>query len=222
LFPGEYSTARSARVNIDELKKNIISLGVQDRISKINEIKIALSECSPFSEEPVDCVQWVRSEDVVANDYNPNAVAVTEMKLLETSILQDGYTQPIVVWKNGDKFEVVDGFHRSRVGKESDTVRTRVMGYLPVVVINDQSLDRGNRIAATIRHNRARGKHRVGSMSDIIMELKKRRWSDERIASELGMHEDEIIKLSQIAGLSELYKDREFSKAWDPDEEKIQ
>lgn len=203
---------------IDEINRQLSALSAEDKISAINEIRAALSSHSPLNAEPVDCVKWVKSEDVIANDYNPNAVAATEMKLLETSILNDGYTQPIVTWFRDGKYEVVDGFHRNRIGKESQPVRERVLGYLPVVVINDGSADRGNRIAATVRHNRARGKHKIASMSEIIVELRRRRWSYEKIANELGMYEDEIIKLSQISGLAELFKDREFSKAWIPDE----
>lgn len=205
----------------DQLRKLLSELPLEKRVDAINRIKNILKECSPFQAEPVDCVHWVRSDLVVANDYNPNSVAATEMKLLETSIKNDGYTQPIVTWLHDGKYEVVDGFHRNRVGKESADIRTRIHGYLPVVVINDHSADRSNRIAATVRHNRARGKHKVASMSDIIVELRRRRWSHEKIASELGMKEDEIIKLSQISGLASLFKDRDFSKAWNPDEASI-
>jgi hypothetical protein len=137
------------------------------------------------------------------------------MKLLERSIQEDGYTQPIVGWEAGDGIEVVDGFHRNRVGKESAIVRQRVRGYLPVAVVNASRTDRADRIAATIRHNRARGKHRVDSMSDIVIELKRRNWDDSKIARELGMDQDEILRLCQITGLAELFTDREFSKAWD-------
>lgn len=203
---------------IEEINRQLNLLGDEERIDAINQIRAVTSSHSPLKNEPVDCVRWVKAEDVIANDYNPNAVAATEMKLLETSILSDGYTQPIVTWFRDGKYEVVDGFHRNRVGKESPEVRERIRGYLPVVVINDDSADRGNRIAATVRHNRARGKHKVASMSEIIVELRKRRWSYEKIANELGMYEDEIIKLSQISGLADLFKDREFSKSWVPDE----
>ena len=117
-----------------------------------------MHEISPFSEEPVDCVLWVPSVSVVANDYNPNSVAPPEMQLLEHSITEDGYTQPIVAWENSGFYEVVDGFHRHRVGRESMIVMGRIHGYLPVTIVNDNRLDRGDRMAATIRHNRARGK----------------------------------------------------------------
>lgn len=186
-------------------------------VEAINALRLELHKHSPFAAEPVDCVQWVRADDVIANDYNPNSVAPPEMKLLEHSINKDGYTQPIVVWRAGDKMEVVDGFHRNRVGKECASVRKRVKGYLPVVVANLGEGDRSDRIAATIRHNRARGKHRVQAMSDIVIELKRRNWSDDRIAKELGMDADEVLRLCQISGLVEAFSDQQFSQAWDID-----
>lgn len=164
---------------------------------------------------PVSHVKWVPAEKVVANDYNPNVVAPPEMKLLRLSIESDGYTQPIVVWEREDGiYEVVDGFHRHIVGKE--------LGYthLPVVVVNNERTDRNDRIASTIRHNRARGKHQVVGMSEIVQELSRRNWSNEKIARELGMEPDEVLRLKQIGGLAEMFADEEFSEAWDiePDE----
>lgn len=181
----------------------LATLPLQSRIYAINAIRESLHEHSPFRDEPVDCIRWIASEELTANDYNPNSVAPPEMKLLEHSITEDGYTQPIVAWKNGKAFEVVDGFHRNRVGRESKSVRERVHGYLPVTVINEKRIDRSDRIAATIRHNRARGKHKVEAMSDIVVELKRRNWSDEKIGRELGMDADEVLRLCQITGLAD-------------------
>lgn len=185
------------------------------RIDLINAMRLELHRHSPFASEPVDCVLWVEADSVQANDYNPNSVAPPEMKLLEHSILEDGYTQPIVTFDEGASRQVVDGFHRNRVGKECAKVRKRVMGYLPVVTINETREDKGDRIAATIRHNRARGKHRVEGMSEIVIELKRRNWSDEKIGRELGMDPDEVLRLSQISGLAEMFKDHAFSEAWE-------
>lgn len=190
----------------------------ESRIETINALRQMLHEYSPFAAEPVDCVRWVKSEDIQANDYNPNSVAPPEMRLLEHSIGEDGYTQPIVAWQNNGHFEVVDGFHRNRVGRESPAIRKRVMGYLPLTVINGAREDRGDRIAATIRHNRARGKHQVAKMSDIVIELKRRNWSDEKIGRELGMDPDEVLRLTQITGLAEMFSNQEFSKAWEAGE----
>ena len=153
--------------------ESIKEMPFEEKIGTINEVKKLLKQISPFSAEPVECVQWVKSEEVIANDYNPNSVAPPEMELLHTSIQEDGYTQPIVVWEHDGIYEVVDGFHRNRVGKEYADIKERIHGYLPVVVINNGRTDKGDRIASTIRHNRARGKHKVDAMSDIVLDLKK-------------------------------------------------
>ena len=197
----------------DELRQ----MDLEDQVSFLNEARAMLHKAGPFAAEPVDCVTWVHAETVAANDYNPNSVAPPEMKLLERSIDADGYTQPIVSWQREDAREVVDGFHRHRVGKESESVRARVHGYLPVVTINAEREDKGDRMAATIRHNRARGKHRVDAMSEIVIELKRRRWSDEKIGKELGMDPDEVLRLTQVSGLAEMFADKEFSEAWEAD-----
>lgn len=201
---------------IDELAQ----LPDDERIEALNQIKRALHAISPFREEPVDCVLWVPAETVEANDYNPNVVAPPEMRLLEHSIGEDGYTQPVVTWlypdENGDaEREVVDGFHRCRIGRESKDVQKRTRGYLPVTTINADRDARPDRIAATIRHNRARGKHLVEGMSEIVVELSRRNWSDARIGRELGMEPDEVLRLKQISGLAEIFSDREFSEAWE-------
>lgn len=160
---------------------------------------------------PINCVRWVPVAQVTANDYNPNSVAPPEMELLQVSIEADGYTQPIVTWQTGpDAYEVIDGFHRYRIGVERLN-----LSHLPIVVVNNDRTDRGDRIAATIRHNRARGKHQVGAMSEIVQELSRRNWSPEKIGRELGMEPDEVLRLRQITGLAELFEDREFSEAWE-------
>jgi ParB-like chromosome segregation protein Spo0J len=202
---------------VRELLPDIAALDESERIAVINEIKIMLHDASPFRSEPVDCVLWVPAEHVQANDYNPNQVAPPEMRLLELSIEEDGYTQPIVTWQVNGYREVVDGFHRNKVGKECKSVRQRIHGYLPVTTINGDRTDKNDRIAATIRHNRARGKHQVQGMSDIVLELKRRNWSDQKICKQLGMDEDEVLRLTQIQGLSEMFADHEFSDAWEVD-----
>ena len=208
--------ATSIQERVQSIIQDLSVLDLVDRVDALNEIKRMLHQASPFADEPVDCVEWVPSVAVHANDYNPNSVAPPEMKLLETSILEDGYTQPIVTFQEETmNREVVDGFHRNRVGKESKPVRKRVHGYLPVVTINSGRTDKGDRMAATIRHNRARGKRRVDAMSDIVIDLKKRNWTDEKIANQLGMDPDEVLRLCQISGLAEAFKDRQFSEAWE-------
>jgi ParB-like chromosome segregation protein Spo0J len=191
-----------------------------ERIEVLNEIRRALHTVSPFQEEPVDCVLWVPNGNVEANDYNPNVVAPPEMKLLTHSIKEDGFTQPIVTWvdeTDHGRREVVDGFHRSRVGRESRAVRSRVNGYLPVTTINADRESRSDRIGSTIRHNRARGQHTVDGMSEVVVDLARRNWSDAKIARELGMEPDEVLRLKQISGLAEMFADKEFSEAWEVD-----
>ena len=152
---------------------------------------------------------WIKTELIIANDYNPNKVAPPEMELLRLSIESDGFTQPIVVWKIDNYYEVIDGFHRHIVGKKMG------LTHLPIVIVNKDSIERNDRIASTIRHNRARGKHQISAMSDIVVELSRRNWSDNRISKELGMDADEVLRLKQITGLAEAFQNEEFSKAWE-------
>lgn len=207
------------RTLLERLISEIELLPTDEKIEALNISKVALHEVSPFKGEPVDCVIWVPGDSVFANDYNPNRVAPPEMRLLETSILEDGFTQPIVTWVDDGRREVIDGFHRHRVGQECKTVRERINGHLPVTTVNESRLDRGDRIASTIRHNRARGKHQISAMSDIVVELSRRNWNDAKIARELGMDPDEVLRLKQITGLAELFADEEFSEAWEVESE---
>lgn len=205
-------------IDISKIIDEIKSMSLDDKVKTINEIKKQLHEVSPFKDEPVDLILWVKNEEVIANDYNPNNVAPPEMELLKTSILADGYTQPIVTFPENGINTVIDGFHRSRVGKEDDEVKKRVFGYVPITVIRPSQEDKGDRMASTIRHNRARGKHRIDGMSEIVLELKRRNWTDNKIAKNLGMDADEILRLCQISGLREMFAGEEFSKAWDVDD----
>jgi ParB-like chromosome segregation protein Spo0J len=196
--------------------EEIAAMAIDEKIDAINKLRLAIFAISPFNTEPVDCVVWVKNTTVYSNDYNPNSVAPKEMELLHTSIAADGYTQPIVTMPDAEgNREVVDGFHRHRVGKECSDIQSRVHGYLPVVQIRNSQTDKNDRMAATIRHNRARGKHKVEAMSDIVVELKRRFWSDEKIAKELGMEPDEVLRLMQITGLTDMFADAEFSEAWE-------
>lgn len=162
---------------------------------------------------PVYNVIAVPLEKIQANAYNPNHVAPPEMKLLELSIWEDGYTMPVVCYYDEDKdmYEIVDGFHRYTVLKTSKRIRERENGMLPVVVI-DKPIE--NRMASTIRHNRARGSHDIELMSNIVSELVESGMSDAWIMKHIGMDADELLRLKQITGLAELFKDEEFSKSW--------
>ena len=201
--------------NVKPILFDVGQLPVEQRIDAINKIRAMIHAISPFKDQPVDYVKWVKNTEVHSNDYNPNSVAPPEMELLRLSIAADGYTQPIVSMPAEGSYEVVDGFHRHRVGKECADIQERVHGYLPLVQINTDRHDKSDRMAATIRHNRARGKHKVEAMSDIVVELKRRFWSDAKIAKELGMEADEVLRLQQVTGLASVFADRHFSEAWE-------
>lgn len=167
---------------------------------------------------PVYQVIAVPIDKVIANNYNPNVVAPPEMRLLELSIWEDGYTMPCVCYyhPDEDKYEIVDGFHRYMVMKTSKRIYEREGGMLPVSIINK---DISNRMASTIRHNRARGVHSVELMSSIVSELTKSGMSDSWIKRNIGMSKDELLRLKQITGLAELFANNEFGKSeeWDED-----
>lgn len=207
---------------VDDLTTELIGaladLPLDEQVEALNRVRAAIHEASPFADHPVDLVQWVPVDSVQANDYNPNSVAPPEMELLHLSIAADGYTQPIVANLEDDTHVVVDGFHRNRVGREYSDVAETLHGYLPVVQIRENGNDRGDRMASTIRHNRARGKHAVTKMTDIVLELKRRNWSDKKIGKQLGMDPDEVLRLSQIGGLADAFADRSFSLAWEVDD----
>jgi ParB-like chromosome segregation protein Spo0J len=199
----------------DDICEQLGNLPIDERIAVLNELRRRLHAVSPFQSEPVDCVLWLPHEHVQGNDYNPNHVAPPEMRLLERSIAADGYTQPIVAHENGDGVEVVDGFHRSQVGKERPRIRERLHGYLPVTLINAQRSDRRDRMAATIRHNRARGKHAVVLMTDLVADLLRQGWTAEEVAQELGMDTDEVLRFMQQTGIADLFKGQRYSRAWE-------
>lgn len=194
------------------IKETINRMELDDKVEALNQVRKELAEISPFKEEPCDCVLWVKQENIKANEYNPNHVAAPEMQLLYESIKQDGYTMPIVTYdlKDGQR-EIVDGFHRNRVGREHKDIQERIHGYLPVSTI-DKAAD--ERIGSTIRHNRARGTHGIRPMSDIVVELATMGWDDEKICKKLGMDLDEVIRLKQITGLKEAFMNHSFSRSW--------
>ncbi|MDR2870844.1 MAG: ParB/RepB/Spo0J family partition protein [Deferribacteraceae bacterium] len=162
---------------------------------------------------PVYNVIAVPIENIQANEYNPNSVASPEMKLLYKSILEDGYTMPIVCYKiSNECYEIVDGFHRYTIMRKHKYIYEREEGRLPVVVIDK---DISNRMASTIRHNRARGKHSIELMTKIVADLVESGVSDAWILKNIGMDSDELLRLKQLSGLAALFKDREFSKSWD-------
>ncbi|PAF49630.1 chromosome partitioning protein ParB [Helicobacter sp. 12S02232-10] len=171
------------------------------------------SKTNPIFKSPVYQVTPVPFEKIRSNAYNPNHIATPEMVLLYQSILNDGYTMPIVCYyiKKEDIYEIVDGFHRYVIMREHKDIYERERGLLPVVVIDK---DISHRMASTIRHNRARGSHAVELMQKIVSELIECGKSDEWIMKNIGMDADELLRLKQVSGLSSLFANKEFSKSW--------
>lgn len=171
------------------------------------------AELSPMASQPIDRVLWVPINKVKANDYNPNSVASVEMKLLYKSIDHDGYTQPIVTVYDPEKkvYVIIDGFHRYFICKSNDDIRERNKGLLPIVVLDK---DINDRMASTVRHNRARGKHSIDGMSSMVFQMLENGWQDDEICNELGMEAEELLRLKHITGFSKLFQDMEYKKAW--------
>ena len=166
-----------------------------------------------MNKHPVSNVKWVNVDEVEPNDYNPNSVAGTEMGLLYTSIKHDGYTQPIVtIWdEEQGKYIIVDGFHRYFICKTNKDIQESTGGKVPIVVIEK---DINERMASTVRHNRARGAHSVSGMSNMVFSMLDNGWGDAEICNHLGMSPDELLRLKHITGFSKLFADTEYNKAW--------
>jgi len=196
--------------NLDEIQK----LEGQARLEAIEQAREALHNLSPVCGQPVDRIRWVPIDMVEPNDYNPNSVAKVELGLLYTSILHDGYTQPVVtIWDSEkEKYVIVDGFHRYFTCRNNQDIRDRNLGYLPVVVLDKPINDR---MASTVRHNRARGKHSIDGMSNMVFQMLENGWSEAEICAELGMEAEEVLRLKHITGFSKLFEDVEYKKAWE-------
>lgn len=185
-----------------------------ERIEVLNTLRQTLHQHSPFVDEPVDCVLWVKTSELVPNDYNPNFMAPSEKKLLQRSLETNGYTQPIVAAVRKKKYVIIDGYHRYNLGKSKSILGKKLSQYLPVTLISEEGLLPAERIAATIRHNRARGKHQIAAMSAIVQDLHRLGWEDSKISGELGMDKDEVLRLKQISGLAEMFLDNAYSTGW--------
>lgn len=184
---------------------------VNDKIDTLNYVRSMLHEISPMKHHPVDFVAWEKSEDVEGNDYNPNSVAPPEMNLLITSIEEDGYTMPIVGSPEKGIIRIVDGFHRRKAEQSSKKISGSTLGRLPVTYIRESKRELSQRMASTIRHNRARGTHDITLMSEIVRELITSGKSAVWISKHIGMDIDEILRLKQLTGIAELFKSRDFS-----------
>jgi len=178
------------------------------RLHEVNDELLAAIESQPVSN-----VRWVPIEKVEANDYNPNKVAPNELRLLHTSVMADGFTQPVVTVheRERDVYVIVDGFHRWLLLKRYDDVRELTGGLCPVVIIEAPL---AGRMASTIRHNRARGKHSIAGMSQVVFGMLDQGLTDERICAELGLEADELLRLKHITGFARLFADAEYGKAW--------
>ncbi len=195
----------------EAIAEALAGLSADEQIDAINELQVCLHAHNPIK-DPVGCVLWVREDAIHGNTYNPNHVAAPEMRLLYLSIKEDGYTQPIVAFPLGNgENEVVDGFHRHLIPQKHHDIRERLHGRLPVTLIRKPA---DERMASTIRHNRARGKHGVAPMSELVAALIRDGWPDDRIAKHLGMELDEVLRLKQVTGLPDLFRDRDYSRSW--------
>ena len=195
---------------IEEITKD---MPFDEKVAIFNQITQELYDWLGVN-HPALNVQLVKADDVIGNDYNPNKVAPPEMKLLKLSIRKDGLTMPVVggdTPKEKHPYTVVDGFHRTTVAQSDKGVRESLHGYLPVSRLNKGLEDR---ITATVRHNMARGTHQVELSAKLVTMLKKHNWTNARIGMELGMDADEVLRLKQITGLAEAFKNEEFSKSW--------
>ena len=183
----------------------------QDKFEFLNEVKDYIYSLSPQKVNPVDRVIWVPKDMVIANNYNPNSVAEKELKLLYTSVNEDGYTQPIVtIWdENLGKYVIVDGFHRNLILRKYKDIEERCYGRLPIVVI-DKNIDQ--RMASTVRHNRARGSHSVDGMVNIVFNMMRNGCSEREICDKLGMEQREFVKLKYITGFAKIFKNYDYSK----------
>jgi hypothetical protein len=192
---------------------NTTKLTEQELIDKVNDLARELYEINPIK-QPMSLVQWVPIEKVEPNSYNPNSVANKEMKLLYISIKNDGYTQPIVTIydEKRDKYVIVDGFHRYFTAKSKKEILDRNKGRVPITVINK---DINNRMASTVRHNRARGAHSINGMSNMVFEMLDNGWDDASICNEMGLEVEELIKLKHLTGFAKLFEDVEYQKGWE-------
>jgi hypothetical protein len=206
------SLADNLKVAIKEAYNN-----VEQKQEFLNELRAFIfNEVSPRKSQPIDNVKWVPIEQVQANDYNPNSVAKNEMRLLYVSISHDGYTQPVVtIWDDElQKYVIVDGFHRYTTMRMNKDLQEINGGYLPIVVIDK---DINDRMAATVRHNRARGKHSVAGMGQIVFKMLQNGATDEQICAEVGLEPEELVRLKYVTGFAKLFNDVEYNQAYETD-----
>ncbi|OMP80031.1 ParB N-terminal domain-containing protein [[Flexibacter] sp. ATCC 35208] len=211
---------------IEEKVKELCALitaldGEDNKIDTLNLVRRHLHKISPLNHHPVDLVEWEKVENVRPNDYNPNHVAPPESKLLYLSILEDGYTMSIVGAREieDDTRVIVDGFHRHQVVRDFKKISNSTFGRVPITNVREGKEGRADRIAATIRHNRARGVHAIDDMIEVVRILKVECGaSNDWIVKHIGMDPDEVLRLSQLSGIAALFANKDFSKERDFDE----
>lgn len=189
---------------------------IDQKIELINLIRIEIHEVSPLKHHPVDCIVWERSEEIETQKINPNAIAPPEMELLYQSISNDGYTMPVVSFRQDDGvIRVIDGFHRRKIERLHDDISKSTFERIPLSFVRKTQEDESNRMASTIRHNRARGTHNIDLMSTIVAELVEMGKGDPWICKHIGMSADELLRLKQITGLASLFQNTDFGKSWE-------
>lgn len=197
-------------VMIKPVLEYITGLPLDQRVEALNQVRGLLHDVSPF-EEPIDVVYWVRNEKVHPNDYNPNVVYAPEMKLLEIS-MRKHVTQPVVTSRIAGEYRITDGEHRYITATTSQKLKERLMGYVPVTITKSKTLP--DHMADTVEHNRARGVHKLDSMTDIVLTMMREGWSDDKIADHLGMDADEILRMKQVSGIAKAYERPAYNRAW--------
>ena len=208
-------TSKNKKI-LDELKNAYHMKQIPQRVEFLHELRAFLREISgfEFTKQPIDDVRWIPIEKVRANDYNPNSVATEELRLLYTSIREDGYTQPVVTIRDeeNDLYIIVDGFHRYLTMRTHKDIHDRTGGLLPCVVIDKPLADR---MASTVRHNRARGKHSVSGMSSLVFTMLDEGKTDSEVCENLGMTPDELVRMKHITGFSKLFESVEYQQSWE-------
>ena len=204
----------------DRLVAEIAALPLDNRVEALNQVRWQLHQISPFRAEPVDCVLWVKAENITANDYNPNHVAKPEMHLLEHSMSEYGIGFPLITYPQTHEpspctlQRIVDGFHRSRVGQTCRALARRLHGYLPVAWIKGSPDDDNRYMAATVAYNRARGQHQTELMGVLVARMLEQGCTDTQIASTLGMQAEEVLRLKQTTGLANLFAHESYGRSW--------
>lgn len=202
-----FELAAELATKIEQLKT------VDEKIDTLNAVRLMLFNVSPENNHPVDCVIWEKTENVECNDYNPNAVPPPELRLLMTSIIEDGFTMPIYTNPENGHKTVIDGFHRRKCERVNRQISESTFGRIPITMARENKRDISDRMASTIRHNRARGSHDIDMMTNIVSELTKAGMGDAWIIKHIGMDADEILRHKQLSGLAELFKNKEFSNS---------